>query len=200
MYEWMMSDSMFGLFLQVVPITCLVGLIYALLRYRCIKRRGWGVVWGTELARLVFVCYLTGLINLVLVPNNLWTAIWFYLFNGYGGCTVGHLFEFNFNVVPTVYRYLIGELAFGGWVTAMLIGNVTMFVPMGVLLPFVSKRVTGRTMVPLAIAIPIVVELLQPIIGRSFDIDDVLGNFFGILIGYAAAAAVKYMWNYCKKK
>ena len=198
MYNLMMGNSFVGMFAQVVPITVLIGLIYGLLRHRCIKRQGQGIVWGTELVRLVFVCYLTGLVNLVLVPNNLWTAIWFYLFNGHSGTTVGPMFAFTYNWVPTLYQYLIGERSLGGWVTAMLVGNVLMFVPMGVLLPFVSKRLTARILAPAALVIPIAVELLQPIMGRSFDIDDILGNFIGILIGYFAAAVVKLVWNSCR--
>lgn len=91
-YQLMMSGSIVGLFIQVVPITCLVGVIYAICRYNKIKKQGCSAMWGTEIMRLLFVCYLTGLINLVLVPNNLWTYIWFYLRNGYSGCEIALCF------------------------------------------------------------------------------------------------------------
>ncbi len=191
MYNLLMGHSFVGMFIQVVPVTMLVGVVYVPLRLCYMKRRGRELTWGLEVIRLVFVCYLAGLINLILVPNNLWTAIWFYLFNGYSGTTVGPMFEFTYNWVPSLYQCLIGERILGSWVTEMLVGNVLMFVPMGVLLPMISKRVQGYKMLLLAVGIPAVVELVQPIMGRSFDIDDVLTNFVGILIGYVIAAAIR---------
>ena len=32
--------------------------------------------------------------------------------------------------------------------------------------------------------IPLVIELMQPIVGRSFDTDDLIANFLGILVGW----------------
>lgn len=51
MYQLLISGSVVGLFFQVVPITCLVGVIYA--AYRCIKIKKHGIsfVWGTEIMR-----------------------------------------------------------------------------------------------------------------------------------------------------
>lgn len=188
MVHVMLSGSMLGLFLQVVPVTALVGVVYAIFRYRYICRRGRSNTWGTEFARLLFVCYVTGLVNLVLTPNNLWTAVWFYLFHGYdGGVFVGPLFTLEYNLVPVLFRCLIGELTLGSWVKAMLAGNVLMFVPMGVLLPFACPKLSRRALLAAAVAIPAVIELLQPLVGRSLDIDDLLANFIGILLGYLLA-------------
>ena len=137
MYNLLMGHSVIGQFFQVVPITCLAAAVYTVIRYRQVKKQEQRICWGKEAVRLLFVCYLTGLINLVLVPNNFWTAIWFYLFNGYSGTTVGSLFTLEWNLVPTVYRMLTGEYTTGSWGITMLIGNALMFVPMGVLLPLV---------------------------------------------------------------
>ena len=32
--------------------------------------------------------------------------------------------------------------------------------------------------------IPLVIELIQPFMGREFDIDDIILNFLGVIIGY----------------
>lgn len=197
MVRVMLSGSMLGLFLQVVPVTALVGVVYAIFRYRYIRRRGRFNSWGTEFARLLFVCYVTGLVNLVLTPNNLWTAIWFYLFNGYdGGVFIGPLFTLDYNLVPTLFRCLAGELTLGSWVKAMLAGNVLMFVPMGVLLPFAFPTMSRRALPAAAVAIPMVIELLQPIVGRSLDIDDLLANCIGILLGYLLAGVWAALWKH----
>lgn len=192
MYRLLASGTILGLFLQVVPITCLVGIVYAVIRYRHIKKRGHAIAWGTEIVRCLFVCYLTGLINLVLVPQNLWLAIWFYVFNGYGsGCDMGHFLTANFNFVPSIYRWWKGELELGQWVKTMLAVNALMYVPMGLFLPLVFQKINGRNIVPVAIAIPVVIELIQPVIGRSFDMDDVLTNFIGIIAGYLVGAVLR---------
>lgn len=196
MYQVLLSGSMLGLFLQVVPVTALVGVVYAIFRYGYIRRRGRFAPWGTELARLLFVCYVTGLVNLVLTPNNLWTAIWFYLLNGYdGGVFIGPLFTLDYNLVPALFRWLAGELALGSWVKAMLVGNVLMFVPMGVFLPFTFPNLSRRALLAAAIAIPLVIELLQPIVGRSLDVDDLLTNCIGILLGYLFAGVWTALWK-----
>ncbi len=70
LYAVVMSGSLIGIFLQVVPITFLVGLVYAIYRLVKIRKRELSVSWGAEIMRWLFVCYLTGLINLVLVPRN----------------------------------------------------------------------------------------------------------------------------------
>ena len=38
----------------------------------------------------------------------------------------------------------------------------------------------------IAILITLSIEILQPIVGRSFDIDDIIMNFIGSIIGYLA--------------
>ncbi|MDY4887636.1 MAG: VanZ family protein [Eubacteriales bacterium] len=200
MYQLMMSDTPFGMFLQVVPITLLVGIIYAVIRFVIVKKRNIPVAFGTEFMRLLFICYLTGLINLVLVPTNLWTCIWFFLKNGYKGAELYPPFSGGFNFVPSLIKALSGELVLGSWVKKMLIGNILMFVPLGFFLPFVSEKLTGRNIIKIAAIVPATVEIIQLVVGRSFDVDDLLMNFAGIVIGYFAAVVVKTLAHKMKKK
>jgi glycopeptide antibiotics resistance protein len=58
-------------------------------------------------------------------------------------------------------------------------------------LSFVSEKVNNRSIWKYAITVPVAVEVLQPIIGRSFDVDDLILNFAGILAGYFIAVAVE---------
>ena len=171
LYSLLNSGSVLSLFLQVIPITLLVGVIYAV--YRCvrIKKHGNTVSWGTEIMRWLFVCYLTGLINLILVPANLWMFIWANVFVGYSH----------------------SELVFfsGRWVLKMLVYNFLMFVPFGFFLPFVSEKINNRSIWKVAVIVPIIVEVIQPVVGRSFDVDDLILNFAGIIVGYFVAIGTK---------
>ena len=185
----MNSGSVFSLFLQVVPITLLVGAVYAI--YRCIriKKQGKTVRWGREIMRWLFVCYLTGLVNLILVPANLWMFIWANICIGYSHSEITY-FSGDFNLVPTVFKLITGELTIGRWVLKMLIYNFLMFIPFGFFLPFVSEKANNRSIWKVAVIVPIVVEVIQPIVGRSFDVDDLILNFAGIVVGYFLAVGI----------
>ncbi|MFD3875192.1 VanZ family protein [Streptomyces sp. NPDC058623] len=66
-------------------------------------------------------------------------------------------------------------------------GNIVMGMPFGVLLPVLVPRTRGLVRVVAATAVVmILVELVQGalITGRAFDVDDVLLNTTGALIGY----------------
>ncbi|MFF7178346.1 VanZ family protein [Streptomyces sp. NPDC008121] len=67
-------------------------------------------------------------------------------------------------------------------------GNILLGVPFGLLLPVVSPRTRGFVRIALlTVATMLLVELVQGalITGRAFDIDDVLLNTAGALLGYA---------------
>lgn len=192
MYQLFVSGGVMGLFLQVVPIACLVGFIYAVYRCMRIKIQRLSVVWGNEIVRWLFVCYLTGLINLTLVPSNLWSNIWAQIYLGYSQSEIT-FFSGGFNFVPTIIKVLSGEFTFGSWMKTMLVGNLLMFIPMGFFLVFVHPKIHSKDILKVAVIIPVTVEIIQPIVGRSFDVDDLILNFIGIMIGYFAAAGIKIL-------
>ena len=197
MYQLLVSGGVVGLYLQVVPIACLVGVIYAI--YRCIriKKQKISVKWSTEILRWLFVCYLTGLINLTLVPRNFWSNIWALIYIGYSGSQI-ELFNGSFNFTPVIFKIIAGELSFGSWVKTMLTGNLLMFVPMGVFLPLISAKINAKSILKIAIMAPVVIEIIQPIMGRSFDVDDLILNFIGIIAGYLIAVGIKNLS--CKRR
>ncbi|MEU6620921.1 VanZ family protein [Streptomyces litmocidini] len=66
-------------------------------------------------------------------------------------------------------------------------GNIALGVPLGILLPLLSRKTRGLLRVALVTATTmLLVELVQGalITGRAFDIDDVLLNTTGALLGY----------------
>lgn len=192
MYQLLMSGTVWGRFLQVVPITFIIGLIYAGLRCIYIKNHQVFTSWDIEIARELFVCYLIGLINLTLVPSNFWSYIWAHIFVGYSGNEI-ILFNGEFNFIPSIIKVLMGELTLGSWVKTMLVGNLLMFTPMGFFLPIVTSRVNAHNILKLAFSIPVVIEIIQPIVSRSFDIDDIIMNFLGIMIGYFMSMGIKLL-------
>ena len=195
MFNWlrsiMNSGSVLGYFFQAVPITCIVGIIYVIICVVIVKRNKLKIEWLKEIMKLLFTCYLTGLISLVILPANFWLDFFDGVFLGWWDEMLP-IFSFGgFNLVPSLIKALSGELTIGSWVKTMLIGNIAMFLPLGFFLPFVTERVNRKNIFVVAIAVPFIVELLQMVFGRSFDIDDLICNFIGIVVGFFIGFAIK---------
>lgn len=195
MFNWlrsiMNSGSVPVYFLQAVPITCVVGIIYVIIRVAIIKRNHLKVEWLKEIIRLLFSCYLTGLISLVVLPANFWLSFFDGIFLGWWDEMLP-IFSFGeFNLVPSFIKALSGELTIGSWVKTMLIGNIAMFLPMGFFLPFVTEKINRKSIFIAATTVPFIIELLQMVFGRSFDIDDLICNFIGIAVGFFIGFAIK---------
>ena len=187
----MNSGSVLGYFFQAVPITCIVGIIYVIICVVIVKRNKLKIEWLKEIMKLLFTCYLTGLISLVILPANFWLDFFDGVFLGWWDEMLP-IFSFGgFNLVPSLIKALSGELTIGSWVKTMLIGNIAMFLPLGFFLPFVTERVNRENIFVVSIAVPFIVELLQMIFGRSFDVDDLICNFIGIVAGFFIGFAIK---------
>lgn len=199
MYQILISGSTIGLFLQVVPITVILGTIYLIFRVIYLKRKQISIKWSHEIVKTLFICYLTGLANLVLVPRNLWSCIWANIFVGYSGSEI-ELFNGTFNFTPFMFKVISGELTLGSWVKKMLAGNFLMFTPMGFFIPLVASNLNSKKILKISIMIPIIIEIIQPMIGRSFDIDDIIMNFAGIMIGYLFVTCFKNLSKNLLKK
>ena len=183
----LLSDSVVGLFVQVLPVSLLAGLIFSAVRLQKQKKQRRSVSRGRELLLFLFVCYVTGLANLVLVPANFWSGFWYSVCTGVPVWDLPALFSGDFNLLPTFVRYLTGELTGmpGRWILTMLAGNLLMFVPMGGFLPLVFPRLRGGRLAAAILLLPLAVELWQPVVGRSFDTDDLICNTLGLLLGWA---------------
>lgn len=185
------SSSALGYLLQAAPVVCIAGVIYGIVRIAVIRKNSVKASWPKEAARLLLVCYLTGLVSLVILPANFWLHLFDGIFLGWWE-ELSPIFRLGeVQLVPSVIRVLSGELILGSWVKTMLIGNVAMFLPLGFLLPFATEKVSGKNIVWIAAAVPLAAELLQTGFGRSFDADDLICNFLGIVVGFLIALLIR---------
>ena len=92
---------------------------------------------------------------------------------------------------PVLLQWLRGEYVLGEWIIEMLVYNVAMFIPFGFFLPFLSEKLNGKQAFLVAALFPLAVELLQPIVGRSLDIDDLVCNFVGASLGVLLALGIR---------
>ena len=198
MKNLLLGNSIINQFMQVVPITLLIGMIYIIFRSIYVKRKKIHFNYKQELLYLIFICYLVGLFNLVLVPSNFWSRIWHFIFYGFSNNPFAGIFYFEYNFTPILYKIIKGEYILGSWVKTMIIGNVLMFIPFGILLSLCNKKINSKNIFLYAILIPLMIEILQPFIGRSFDIDDIIMNFLGIIIGYLIIICIKKILKFRK--
>ena len=66
-----------------------------------------------------------------------------------------------------------------------------MFIPFGFFLPFVVEKLNRKNALIISLVVPLVVESLQLFVGRSLDIDDLICNFLGIIIGFIIAGMIR---------
>ena len=75
------------------------------------------------------------------------------------------------------------------------LGNILMYLPFGILHPLFSKRTTwSRTMLA-GIMTSVAIELVQPVFGRSFDINDIILNGIGLIISATVYFALRTMFQ-----
>ena len=94
------------------------------------------------------------------------------------------------NIVPIVHLFDVYE----GW-QINIIGNIMMFIPVGLTWPFCFKKLDtiGKTVLAGA-GFPLFIEITQlPFYDRCSDVDDLILNTTGILIGAIIYFSVKWL-------
>ncbi len=168
-------DTYIGYFLQALPIAVMAAFIWYVIRWRKDKE----TPVPQKLWSCVFVCYITGLICLVIAldaVNVIWYTLIYHMDSGHSI----RLFTWDFNLIPDFFTHMNSEA----------VGNILMFLPFGILYPlshpgaaFTKTLIAGFTYVA-------VIETAQPVFGRAFDVNDIILNIFGILISSALFFAV----------
>jgi glycopeptide antibiotics resistance protein len=66
-----------------------------------------------------------------------------------------------------------------------LVGNIFPFMPIGFLAPYIYRRMTWRRSIFLAIATGLTMEIMEVVFRVGiFDVDDIILNAFGVMMGY----------------
>jgi len=92
------------------------------------------------------------------------------------------------NLIPfkTILPYLFG---YKDWIIAgiNLVGNIALLVPIGFLLTLIFRNISWKKSLIVAVVSGFAIEILQTILHVGiFDIDDVILNALGVMIGYVA--------------
>lgn len=124
-FQYFFFNTYIGYFLQVLPIAIIVAFIYGLIKYKTKK---------PILPSCLYVCYLTGLICLVIFIDMIekcWYKLIYHLDNGSNII----LLQFNGNFIPNFWTHINAET----------IGNILMFIPFGILYYYHKKTVSIKS-------------------------------------------------------
>lgn len=175
-FQYFFFDTYIGYFLQALPIAIIVSLIYGYFKFR----KDTTTPINNKIFSCLFVCYITGLICLV-VDLDLMINIWYWLiYHRDSGHSISW-FNGDFDFVLDFLNNISGET----------IGNFLMFLPFGILYPLTKKNIKWKNIIINGIVFVMIIEVLQPVFGRAFDINDVVLNILGIIISSSIFAILK---------
>lgn len=165
---------------------------YVLARILFLKRGKKHTTVLRELAVALFCLYIVGLASQTVIPK--WDA-------GFDSSTNTWYFHFNttsevakVNLVPfrTVSMFIQSNEHVSDWESVSLVnvvGNMLIFTPIGLFVPMLWRKLNAWWKVFLVgFGMTCLIESIQFFIGRSTDIDDVILNTVGVMIGYGLFA------------
>ena len=156
------------------PMLTIFLVVIAVVRIAAIRNNNEKFVFYKEFSNLLFIIYILLLYEL-LTRSELNTV------RGY-------------NLVPftEIFRYEIGSPAF--WMNVL--GNIVIFITFGYLISTYIKPKKILTILIVSVITSATVESVQLCIGRSFDIDDIILNSLGAIIGFLIYVALNAIKKY----
>lgn len=147
---------------KIWPMLTIFLVVIIAIRISYIKINHERFVFYKEFLNLIFVIYVLILFQLLTDTEMNQTA--------------------GLNIVPftEIFRYKIGSPLF----FSNVLGNILIFVPFGYFVSGYIKATKTSHILFISIISSLTVELVQLQIGRSFDIDDILLNVVGAIIGF----------------
>lgn len=170
-FSYFFFDTHPGYFLQMVPIALLAGAAYFFYRQKTTPELGRGAIAAASL----FPAYLAALIGLTLLIDFISDGYYF-LFYHSSPWPQG---ELPYRWLTFVYDF---DLDFFRHFGSENLGNILLFLPFGFLYPLFNRNSTWKKTLLLGILTALVIELVQPLMDRSFDINDLVLNTIGAAI------------------
>lgn len=162
---------------------------WALIRWLWLKRGKKPLRWGREVLLALLVLYMVALAGQTILPQIRWTGQrlmiepW-----DSNGC--------NYIPLYTIRQMFLAQKDAPVYVAVNLLGNILVFSPLGFLPPLVWRRF--ERFVPTILfggVCSACIELVQPLVGRNRDIDDLILNTLGCALGYLLCIIFRRMRN-----
>ncbi|MBR1757638.1 MAG: VanZ family protein [Lachnospiraceae bacterium] len=132
-------------------------------------------------AVVLFMVYLAILLYLLFLSDR------------YGRTTGFTEYHYNLKPFGEIRRYILHRESFNTELFLVnIVGNVVAFMPFGFLLPLTSKNLQGFfDVVAIGFLFSLLVETMQLLLMvGTFDVDDLILNVSGVMLGYACYALI----------
>lgn len=180
-----MLTTTFDFLFRMIP-----GILAALILFLCLrpwrKQRlaGLGLTSSPlrEGAMALFWMFCSGMMLLTLTPR------WFNLLSIIIDCPASLPAFFtpgSINLTP------LRTFGLEPWMLYILLGNMIMFLPIGFFAALLWRGATWKRMLLLGFLTTLFIECWQLLIGRAFDVDDLLLNTLGVLLGGLLCQALR---------
>lgn len=173
-----MIDGILDFLARMIPGVLLAGVLYAALlprRKRRLSDSGLVSSWPREILLLLFSLFCGGLALLTLTPR--WFH-WLTLLTGVQTQLPAFFRLGDANLIP--FRTFSAD----PWSLMILMGNLIMFFPIGFCATLLWRGSTWRRALVIGLLTTFFIEIWQLVIGRAFDVDDLLLNTLGVLLGH----------------
>ena len=148
-------------FKEIWPMLALFIIIIAVIRFTDIIINKKKIILYRDILSLISICYILLMYFLLLSTEFASSGV-------------------NFIPFREMARYDIGSKAF----FYNVIGNIAVFIPFGFIISDLVKAKRIRHVVIPSILVSLSVECIQLFIGRAFDVDDIILNSLGGLLGF----------------
>lgn len=190
---------------RIIPAFIITFIGFSLIRVKFFSERKKNSTGFREFLLSLFAAYIAFLVIMLFTPNS-------YIANS-GINLTNENFDFvgNFkdrinsgawgvNFVP--FRTMKNYIKYSGFLHTLtnIFGNILIFIPYGILVAEIFPKFRKLSkIILLSFATSFFVEFIQFFIGRSVDIDDLILNVFGSIIGYLIWKKV-LRYKFAKKK
>ena len=173
----MFSEAFHNIVNSALPMLIIFIVVICTVRISYIRSTNQKIILHNEIFNLLFIIYVLLLFELLTGTEN-----------SYGS---------GINNIPfkEIMRYEFGSKMF----IYNVLGNILIFVPFGY---FIPRYVKPKKILPIivdALITSVTVETVQLKIGRSFDIDDIILNIAGAIIGYFVYIAFDAIYKHLPK-
>ncbi|MBR3898448.1 MAG: VanZ family protein [Bacilli bacterium] len=157
----MLRQGLLEILSEVWPTILISSVIIISLRVTYIFKNKEKFILYRELLAFFFIIYVLCLFYVVTFQDVGWSTS-------------------NYIPFKEMFRYSIGSRLF----IKNVLGNIVLFIPYGFFVSYLLDLKKKRSAFPLILLVSVSIEITQLVIGRVFDIDDILLNSLGGMIGF----------------
>lgn len=162
--------------LNMLPYMLIAVPVYVIARVVFLKSKKRKANWFRETAMFFFVIFAVGLASQTIIPKFEFGV------NGFG---IVQERVHKTNLIPFKVLYETFILVKNGNINYLIInflGNIVLFVPFGFFIPLLW-RTSGKKTVLIGFCCSLFIEVCQLFLARGTDVDDLILNTTGVLLG-----------------